>query len=343
MRGALLAILIFGAAPPAWAAKPAPAQESLQATRLARPVQGAAIVVPRDSCGTHWTGWVKEIGADVNPCPKGCERGKRLRLDEHKNSGVTEYQANYECYLPRLEVPQPALKPRAAGAPPRQNCGTMWTGWQSDSKSAVNPCPANCERGELRLVNRSLSNGKLTYDMNYQCYAKDSPAGAAQATVAGERRQIRAGAIAMQGRWPLRQASAVLTGYVRMRGRWPVQAAAGTALAAATIRMTGRWPLAADAAAFATGTVRMTGRWPAATAQGVVASQAIRMTGRWPLSSNATLIAASALRMTGRWPPAIADAVIGSDRIRMKGRWPVSAGPTKLTTGAIRMTGRSPP
>ena len=173
MRGALLAILIFGAAPPAWAAKPAPAQESLQATRLARPVQGAAIVVPRDSCGTHWTGWVKEIGADVNPCPKGCERGKRLRLDEHKNSGVTEYQANYECYLPRLEVPQPALKPRAAGAPPRQNCGTMWTGWQSDSKSAVNPCPANCERGELRLVNRSLTNGKPLYDMNYRCYFKE--------------------------------------------------------------------------------------------------------------------------------------------------------------------------
>ena len=173
MRGALLAILIFGAAPPAWAAKPAPAQESLQATRLARPVQGAAIVVPRDSCGTHWTGWVKEIGADVNPCPKGCERGKRLRLDEHKNSGVTEYQANYECYLPRLEVPQPALKPRAAGAPPRQNCGTMWTGWQSGPKSAANPCPANCERGELRAVNRSLSNGKLAYDMNYQCYVKN--------------------------------------------------------------------------------------------------------------------------------------------------------------------------
>ena len=49
----------------------------------------------------------------------------------------------------------------------------MWTGWQSEPKSKANPCPANCERGELRAVNRSLSNGKLAYDMNYQCYVKN--------------------------------------------------------------------------------------------------------------------------------------------------------------------------
>ena len=177
IRGALLAILILGAAPPVWAAKPAPAQESLQATRLARPVQGTAIVVPRGSCGTHWTGWVQDPNADVNPCPKGCERGKRLRLDQHKNGKATEYQANYECYLPKLEVPQPALKAQPAGAPPRQNCGTMWTGWKSDPKSKANPCPENFERGELRSVNRGLSNGKVAYDMNYQCYVKGPEAG----------------------------------------------------------------------------------------------------------------------------------------------------------------------
>ncbi len=150
----------------------APAKESLQGTMPVRPAQGPAIVVPQASCGTYWTGWVKDPNADVDPCPKGCERGKRLRLDEHKSGEATEYQANYECYLPKLEVVQPVLKARAAGAGPRKNCGTVWTGWQSDPNSAVNPCPANCERGELRRVNRSLTNGKLAYDMNYQCYVK---------------------------------------------------------------------------------------------------------------------------------------------------------------------------
>ena len=57
--------------------------------------------------------WVKDPNADLNPCPKGCERGKRLQLDEHKSGDTTEYQANYECYLPQLAVPQPALKARA--------------------------------------------------------------------------------------------------------------------------------------------------------------------------------------------------------------------------------------
>lgn len=119
---------------------------------------------------------MKDPNADLNPCPKGCERGKRLKLDEHKSGDSTEYQANYECYLPQLEVPQPAPITRAAGAPPRRGCGTTWTGWQSDPKSSVNPCPANCERGELRLVNRSLTNGKPMYDMNYRCYFKEPKA-----------------------------------------------------------------------------------------------------------------------------------------------------------------------
>jgi len=161
-RGVAFALLLPGASAAAIAASPAP-----------RAAAGAAIVIPGQNCGTHWTGWVKEPNADVNPCPKGCVRGKRLRLDRHKNGDATEYQANYECYLPKLEVPQPALKARASGAPPRRDCGTMWTGWQSDPKSTVNPCPANCERGELRLVNRSLTNGKAVYDMNYRCYFKE--------------------------------------------------------------------------------------------------------------------------------------------------------------------------
>lgn len=180
------------------AAKPSPAaalpnsssrlpQRNESMTVPPRPaLPGLVVVIPRQSCGTHWTGWVKDPNADVNPCPKGCERGKRLRLDEHKNGKATEYQANYECFLPKLEVPQPALRTRAAGAAPRRDCGTMWTGWQSDPKSAVNPCPANCERGDLRAVNRSLSNGKLVYDMNYRCYFKQPEASkqaAAQAKV----------------------------------------------------------------------------------------------------------------------------------------------------------------
>jgi len=174
MRGAFLALLILGAAPQAWAAKPAPAQESLTATRAPRALGSPAVVIPRQNCGTHWTGWVNVPGADVNPCPKGCERGRRLQLDEHKTGDATQYQANYECYLPRLEVRQRALKPRAAGAPPRQNCGTHWTGWQSRPDSEANPCPANCERGELRLVNRNRSGDKLVYDLNYRCYLKEA-------------------------------------------------------------------------------------------------------------------------------------------------------------------------
>jgi len=148
--------------------------------------QGTSGGEPRAACGRafrnrgaaqqlrHLLDGMVEVRVRVpHPCPKGCERGERLQLNAHKSGDTTEYQANYECYLPQLAVPQPALKARAAGAPPRRNCGTMWTGWQSDPSSPANPCPANCERGELRAVNRSLSNGKLVYDMNYQCYGKN--------------------------------------------------------------------------------------------------------------------------------------------------------------------------
>jgi len=137
---------------------------------------GAAVVVARQSCGTYWTGWLKDPNADANPCPTGCQRGKQLQLNQHKNGDSTKYEANYECYLPELSVSQPASSARASGAVARKNCGTMWTGWQSDPNSAVNPCPANCERGELRRVNRGLSNGKPIYDMNYRCYVKEAEA-----------------------------------------------------------------------------------------------------------------------------------------------------------------------
>lgn len=136
----------------------------------------AVVVVPRQSCGTYWTGWLKDPNADANPCPKGCQRGKQLQLNQHKNGDTTEYEANYECYLPELSLSQPASSALVSGAAARKNCGTMWTGWQSDPNSAVNPCPANCERGELRRVNRGLSNGKPVYDMNYRCYVKEAEA-----------------------------------------------------------------------------------------------------------------------------------------------------------------------
>ena len=305
VRSALLwlgaSLSLWHLSPGQWAvaASAEPTKASLTPTRVTRPVAGGPIVLPRSSCGTHWTAWGKAANADVNPCPKGCERGRRLQLNEHKSAGATEYQANYECYLPQLEVPQPAQRARAAGAPPRQNCGTMWTGWQSDPNSAVNPCPANCERGELRLVNRSLSNGKPAFDMNYQCYAKESTAGSANA---GGRQQVHAAAIVMRGRWPMPRATAVAAALTRMRGGWPVQAAAGTVFGAATIRMPGRWPLATDATAVATGAIRVTGRGPVATAEAVVASEPIRMTGRWPVSAGPTKLKTGAIRMTGRSP-----------------------------------------
>jgi hypothetical protein len=153
-----------------------PQRNESMATPARPALPGAVVVVPRQSCGTYWTGWLKDPNADANPCPKGCQRGKQLQLNQHKNGDTTEYEANYECYLPELSVSQPTSSAPASGAVARKNCGTMWTGWQSDPNSAVNPCPANCERGELRRVNRGLSNGNPIYDMNYRCYVKEAEA-----------------------------------------------------------------------------------------------------------------------------------------------------------------------
>ena len=54
--------------------------------------------------------------------------------------------------------------------PPRTNCGTFWTARQGNPNLAANPCPANCERGELLDVRRGRSGDKLFFELNYRCY-----------------------------------------------------------------------------------------------------------------------------------------------------------------------------
>jgi len=171
---------------------------NLTTRSLAAPaVKGpGAIVIPRGNCGTHWTNW--ENDPDGNPCPANCERGERLTVNQSKNGNVTQYRANYRCYLPELVVNQPPGALREPGAPPRRNCGTFWTTKQIDPNADVNPCPANCERGELRLVSRSTSGDKSYYEMNYQCYmakpgAKPGASAAGAATARGDLRK-KAGA-----------------------------------------------------------------------------------------------------------------------------------------------------
>ena len=135
---------------------------------LAQPGPGA-VVVPRDNCGTHWTEWSNDPEADSNPCPPACERGERQVLNTRKAGDQDQYQARYQCYLPELVVNQPAGAQLAAAA--RQSCGTAWTSAQNDLQTNANPCPANCERGELQLVRRSLAgDGQARYEMRYQCY-----------------------------------------------------------------------------------------------------------------------------------------------------------------------------
>jgi hypothetical protein len=113
----------------------------------------------------------------VNPCPANCERGERLGVRESKYADGVQYQANYRCYLPELVVNQPRRVLSEPGAPQRTNCGTFWTGRQSDPSADANPCPANCELGELLGVRRGRSGDKLYYEMNYRCYvARPRPA-----------------------------------------------------------------------------------------------------------------------------------------------------------------------
>ena len=129
-----------------------------------------AIVIPRENCGTYHTGWVDDPNADVNPCPAHCERGERLWINSHANGNKTEYDGAYRCYLPELVIEPPPLAAMPPGAPPRRNCGTVWTGREAGPLADVNPCPANCERGELRGVRRGRSDDALYFEMNYQCY-----------------------------------------------------------------------------------------------------------------------------------------------------------------------------
>lgn len=59
-----------------------------------------------------------------------------------------------------------------AAQSPKLNCGTFWTGWTDSVNDAINPCPANCERGEVLAV-REAKNGDTTdYDVQFQCYQK---------------------------------------------------------------------------------------------------------------------------------------------------------------------------
>jgi len=130
------------------------------------------IVVPRQSCGTHWTGYVDDPNVNVNPCPTNCERGERQTVNTRKEGGKLKYQARYQCFLPELTISKqiPGVSPQTVGNKPRQSCGTAWTGWLSDLNTTVNPCPRGCEPGELQLVNRSRSGSTVQYDKRYLCY-----------------------------------------------------------------------------------------------------------------------------------------------------------------------------
>ena len=141
------------------------------------PLKGpGAIVVPRENCGTHWTAWVDDPDANVNPCPANCERGERQVLNSRRSGYSNQYQARYQCYLPELVVNQPpgAFIQPVTGTAPRINCGTVWTGLMDDPNADVNPCSKGCIRGELQLVKRTNSNGHLQYDMRYQCYQAEA-------------------------------------------------------------------------------------------------------------------------------------------------------------------------
>ncbi len=52
------------------------------------------------SCGTHWTGWMKEADPSRNPCPEQCERGERLGERTWGNAPDIQYDVQYQCYFP---------------------------------------------------------------------------------------------------------------------------------------------------------------------------------------------------------------------------------------------------
>lgn len=141
-------------------------------TQPSLPASGQVFTIPRENCGTHWTGYVDDPKVDVNPCPTNCVRGERQTVNTRKEGSKLKYSARYQCYLPELTVSKqiPGVSPQTAGGKPRQNCGTFWTGWQNNLNTNVNPCPKGCEPGELQLVNRHSAGNILQYNKRYLCY-----------------------------------------------------------------------------------------------------------------------------------------------------------------------------
>jgi len=325
VRLLLMAVLLCAWMPPTAAQIKSPAlpeRPTLKVPAIKPPAERASvIVVPRENCGTVHTGWVNDPEADVNPCPKACERGERLWVSDWKSGAKTLYDGVYRCYLPELVVAQPPGALSEPGAVSRTNCGTHWTPTQNEPNTDVNPCPANCERGELLDVRRSRSDDKAYYQMNYRCYVAE--AGVKAATPSAARTGTDQTASSRQATERTGQSISLTTPPMRMTGRWPLQPAANVTLTA--------------------GAIQMTGRWLASLANTVIASDAIRMRGRWPLQPAASVtLTAAAIQMTGRWPASLASTVIASNAIRMTGRWPAVFTPLTITTGAIRMTGQQP-
>ena len=59
-----------------------------------------AVLAEQRSCGTHWTGWMKEADAAKNPCPDQCERGERLSERTWGKAPDIQYDVQYQCYFP---------------------------------------------------------------------------------------------------------------------------------------------------------------------------------------------------------------------------------------------------
>ena len=87
----------------------------------------AAQGVTRASCGTAWTGWVKEANPSKNPCSKDCVRGERLKARTYGQGAKMQYDVQYQCYSGEaLETGYPLIKgsPAKRGAPQG-----AWIGW----------------------------------------------------------------------------------------------------------------------------------------------------------------------------------------------------------------------